>query len=308
MSTALAEPHSSSTLGRRNTVIGIVATSIVVTTAVLKNRPGLVGLALLAPVFLTLEHLVPRVRRTWRRRRGTMTDCIHFLCDEMLAAPIVFAAVWVARWLTAEGGIEWIRHAVRSQPTPLKVLTACVLADMCAYWGHRLSHHIPFLWRCHVIHHSVTKLDWLAPSRHHPLDLAVARLSVVVPLLVLGFAAPSIGAPFVLRRIPGLLVHANVRLLLGRRTRLLVTTPEFHHWHHSTDPAHYDKNFAGSFPIMDWVFGTLHFGNGTASRWPATYGTREAVPSTWWAHMLYPFRPMVGRVSAERVRRGGDRA
>jgi sterol desaturase/sphingolipid hydroxylase (fatty acid hydroxylase superfamily) len=295
MSNAALQPRVSA---RLCTVIGVIATLIVVAAAVLRNRSELVGLALLAPVFLTLERLVPRVARGWWQRPGTVTDCIHFVCDEMLAAPVVLAAVWVTGWLTADVGIEWMRHVVRSQPALLMFLTACLVAEVCAYWGHWLLHHVSFLWRFHVIHHSVTKLDWLAPSRHHPLDLAVARLSVVVPLLILGFSTPSIGAPFVLRRIPGLFVHANIRLRLGRRTRWLVTTPEFHHWHHSPDPAHYDKNFAGSFPIVDWVFGTLHFGNGTAGHWPATYGTRETVPNTWWAQMLCPFRPTGGGVSS----------
>jgi len=30
------------------------------------------------------------------------------------------------------------------------------------YWGHRLSHTVPFLWRFHAVHHSIDEMDWLA--------------------------------------------------------------------------------------------------------------------------------------------------
>jgi len=134
-------------------------------------------------------------------------------------------------------------------------------------------------------------MDWLAPSRHHPLDLALLRLFVAVPLMILGFSAPSIGAPFVVRRIPGLFVHANIRLRYGRLLRWMVTSPEFHHWHHSADASHFNKNFAGSFPFVDKIFGTLHFGDQDSGYWPASYGIAEPTPRTWAEQMLWPFRP-----------------
>ena len=108
--------------------------------------------------------------------------------------------------------------------------------------------------------------------------------------MVLGFSVPSIGAPFVVRRVPGLLVHANIRLRYGTLLRWAWTSPEFHHWHHSADPSHYNKNFAGSFPIVDKIFGTLYFGDEHSGYWPSSYGIAEPTPQTWSEQMLWPFR------------------
>jgi len=54
--------------------------------------------------------------------------------------------------------------------------------DFGAYWGHRASHHIPFLWRFHAIHHSAEHMDWLVNTRAHPVDMVFTRLSGLVPV------------------------------------------------------------------------------------------------------------------------------
>ena len=61
------------------------------------------------------------------------------------------------------------------------------------YWGHRLSHEVPFLWRFHAVHHSAEYMDWMAGSRLHLFELLTTRVSILGVLYVLGFteAAPS---------------------------------------------------------------------------------------------------------------------
>ena len=44
----------------------------------------------------------------------------------------------------------------------LQAIAAVLLSDFCTYWGHRLAHRLPFLWRFHKVHHTAVKLDWLA--------------------------------------------------------------------------------------------------------------------------------------------------
>ena len=38
-----------------------------------------------------------------------------------------------------------------------------------------------------------------------------------------------------------------------------LASPAFHRWHHSSDPAARDKNYAQTFSIIDFVFGTAYF-------------------------------------------------
>ena len=38
----------------------------------------------------------------------------------------------------------------------------------------------------------------------------------------------------------------------------MLATPEFHHWHHTSDEEGIDKNFAVFLPFIDVIFGTAH--------------------------------------------------
>lgn len=49
-------------------------------------------------------------------------------------------------------------------------------------------------------------------------------------------------------------IHAKVRIRLGP-LEWLISTPAFHHWHHTNDQ-HRDRNFAAIFPVIDLIFGT----------------------------------------------------
>lgn len=57
------------------------------------------------------------------------------------------------------------------------VILAIVVGEVGAYWGHRWSHEIPWLWRFHAIHHSAEEMDWLVNTRAHPLDMFFGRFT-----------------------------------------------------------------------------------------------------------------------------------
>ena len=70
-------------------------------------------------------------------------------------------------------------------------------------------------------------------------------------------------------------MHANVRLTFGP-LRWLIATPQFHHWHHAREPEAYNSNYAGEFPAVDALFGTLYL---PVQRWPTQYGIDEHEPA-----------------------------
>jgi sterol desaturase/sphingolipid hydroxylase (fatty acid hydroxylase superfamily) len=252
------------------------------------TRPDVAAaLVVLGAPFVLIERWRPlRAQPSAPRRIGAATDATGFVVDEVIAA-LGLAAVLVVV-LPAAGRIvppEVPRH-LSAQPGWLRWVEACVISEISGYWGHRLSHEVPTLWRFHRVHHSAPQLDWLAPNRRHPIDVIVARTSTSVPVLMLGFSVPTVVTYFALKRIQGLFVHANVNLRFGALERV-VATPFFHHWHHSDEPGTWNKNYAGSLPAVDWLFGTLHL----PDRWPAAYGCDGAVPDTGYvARLLSPWR------------------
>ena len=54
------------------------------------------------------------------------------------------------------------------------------------------------------------------------------------------------------------LIHADAVAAFGPLGKILVS-PHYHRVHHSLDQRHIHRNFAGYFPIFDWIFGTANF-------------------------------------------------
>jgi sterol desaturase/sphingolipid hydroxylase (fatty acid hydroxylase superfamily) len=129
-----------------------------------------------------------------------------------------------------------------------------VLADLISYWVHRAVHR-GRLWRFHAVHHSTESLDWLAGARVHPLNEALNRVALALPLLALGFDTESFATVAPVLGLHGLLLHASVGWDFGP-LRLVIASPRFHRWHHARDVQ--GVNFAGLFPVWDLLFGTLH--------------------------------------------------
>jgi sterol desaturase/sphingolipid hydroxylase (fatty acid hydroxylase superfamily) len=70
----------------------------------------------------------------------------------------------------------------------------------------------------------------------------------------------------------------------------VMVTPRYHHWHHSSEKAAIDTNFALHLTLVDRIFGTHHLPPGDS--WPATYGLDgERLPDGYFRQFLHPFRP-----------------
>ncbi len=80
------------------------------------------------------------------------------------------------------GSLGWGGLAAFAWPTWVKVALGVVLLDLLHYAVHVLSHHVPWWWRLHKIHHSDNAMDASTAIRHHPLE------TLVNAFLVLGWA------------------------------------------------------------------------------------------------------------------------
>ena len=121
------------------------------------------------------------------------------------------------------------------------------------------------------------------------LALAVA-MSVPVVIYVLGFPKAVMDVYIIIVGFHAVFNHANVRLpaAFGRAPlKWLIVTPDFHHWHHSSEQEALDRNFAVHTPLWDLLFGTYYL----PDRWPAQYGVHgRPVPSGWLQQFFQPFK------------------
>ncbi len=250
-----------------------------------------VWLVLLLAIFVPLERLWARHRQKVFRQ-GFVTDLGYYFLNSLLPKLILIAPLSLlaktVHTLAPSGQYAFIA----SLPLWLRFAAAIVVGDFGAYWGHRWMHEIPFLWRFHAVHHSAEAMDWLVNTRAHPLDVFFTRFCGLVPIYVLGLAQPTGNAvdPLPLAvaitgTIWSFVIHANLRWRFGWLERL-VSTPAFHHWHHTKDPQHVDKNYAALLPCMDQCFGTFYL---PRDRWPEVYGTEAPMARSMAGQLLQPF-------------------
>jgi len=247
----------------------------------------LLNLLLLALVFVPLERLFPRLAAQPIFRAGWQTDLGYFAISHLLVQVTVLLTMAPAVVLFAWAVRPGLQAVVAAQPLVIQVVEIVLVADLAEYGVHRLFHRLPWLWRFHRIHHSAEALDWLAGSRLHVVDIVLTRGLSFVPLYLLGFAPPALYAYLVFVSFHAVFIHANVRWRL-RALEWLVVTPRFHHWHHATEAAAVDKNFAVHLPWLDRLFGTAYL---PRDRWPDAYGLGGVpVPDGWLRQLVLPFR------------------
>ncbi len=264
---------------RAGLVTGLTLVAALALALVLKG-PSIVGYAVLFLIFVPMEKAFAlRAQKVFRR--GFATDLTHLLVNRFFVTvgAIIFAVVLALPFL-------WLRsfHMVDSLPAAASVPLALVLVFVGNYWGHRLTHQIPFLWRFHAVHHSIDEMDWLAAGRLHPLDSAFTQAFTIVPLFLLGYSAGVFAGAAIVVTLLAIFQHANVRLKFPV-VRWIFPTPEWHHWHHAIDAEAVNTNFG--LPIVDKAFGTAYM---PRDRRPVGFGIHDPVPrDTYLRHLAYPF-------------------
>jgi len=242
-------------------------------------------LLVLGLVFVPLErlfHLHPQKIF----RAGWQTDLKHFFVSHAGVQVLSFAAMVPAQSLFVWAVDAGFQKAVAAQPAWLQFIEILLSVDLMTYWVHRAFHKVPWLWNFHAIHHSSRELDWLAGSRMHPVDVLATRAAGFLPVFVLGFSQAAVVAYVAFVSFHAVYIHSNTRWRFPY-LRWLIATPEYHHWHHTSDEEGIDRNFAGFLPFWDVVFGTAH----QPARWPQKYGTvKFQPPETYLGQLAYPFQ------------------
>ncbi len=290
-------------LGRRRILggIGIASTLLAVAIGGWAPEPGrldaqpvalgldwlvldLLGSALL---FVSIEKIRPKYPAQAILRPYWQLDLLFFAMNHLTVGLLLLVGNSFAPW-----AFGWAVHAglqglVLSLPVWGQAILLLVCADFVQYWIHRSFHEIPFLWRFHAVHHSTEYMDWLAGSRTHFVQVLVDRTLVMVPLYLLGASESALNAYVVIAGFQAVFIHANVSASFGP-LRYLVVTPQFHHWHHSSEKPAIDTNYCVHTLVFDMLFRTFHL---PGDRWPARYGTVTPIPQTFAAQLAYPFLP-----------------
>ncbi|HEY6527420.1 MAG TPA: sterol desaturase family protein [Cellvibrionaceae bacterium] len=290
---------------RRNKILGFSAISLVFTALVVGQLTAVpahysangyalgldwfvLNMLLTGLLFIPLEKLFGRLTDQPLFRTEWREDIFYFLFSSLLVQIISFLSLSPSMFIL-DSTSSWagFRQLVAQQPLLLQIVEIMLLTDFVQYWFHRQFHEIPFLWRFHAVHHSAQKMDWLAGSRMHIVEIVGLRGLTVIPMFVLGFSKPALSIYIFLVYLNATFVHANVRFNV-EWLKPFIVTPRFHHWHHGIEKEAINVNYAIHFPWLDKLFGTYYM---PPNQWPKGYGIGgHPVPNGYIKQFVYPFK------------------
>jgi sterol desaturase/sphingolipid hydroxylase (fatty acid hydroxylase superfamily) len=155
--------------------------------------------------------------------------------------------------------------------TAVYTLALFVADDFTRFLLHYLMHKVPWLWSLHRLHHSAEVLTPLTVYRIHPLESLLYSLRMVITQgVVLGIFFFAFGMNLTVWEIAGAnlftylfnlvganLRHSHVWISWGPWLERVFISPAQHQIHHSSDPAHFDRNMGAFLALWDALFGTL---------------------------------------------------
>lgn len=246
-----------------------------------------IWLLLLCAIFVPLERLAGIKRQVFFRPEF-LTDLGYYAINAVLIGLGLGVPLAVLGGAVHQLVPTPALAAIAAWPWWVRLVAALIVGDFFVYWAHRLAHTAPFLWRFHAIHHSAEDVDFLTNTRAHPVDMVFTRMCGFIPVVALGLTGDSTivtALVLVVGTLWGYFIHANVRLRFGFLEHV-ISTPFFHHWHHTND-ARRDHNYAAMFPFVDHLFGSYV----SPKHWPAEYGIDAPMPASLGGQLLEPFMP-----------------
>ncbi len=250
-----------------------------------------IWLTFIVVIFVPIERLFAAHQQKLLRKQF-FTDLGYYFINGCFTAALLSVPISILALFVRNAIPESFLAATAALPLWARGISALVVGEIGYYWGHRLSHEIPFLWRFHAIHHSAEQIDFLVNTRAHPLDMVFGRFCGLVPIYVLGLGGP-IGAegsmiPILVNLMGtmwGYFIHGNLNWRFGP-LEWLISTPAFHHWHHTKTPI--NRNYASTLPWLDLIFGTYHL---PRNEFPSAYGIKAKMPESLLDQLAYPLDP-----------------
>ena len=258
-----------------------------------ENVPLAVGLDWLlldlffsAILFIFIEKIVPKYTEQAILRPEWKLDLLYFGVNHVMIGVLLLISNRFVPNMMSWAVNDGIQSFMRSLHVGWQVLILLLCADFVQYWVHRTFHVIKPLWKVHAVHHCVEHMDWLAGSRNHIFQTVVDRAMMTIPLYLLGPDTAALNIYVMVAAFQAVFIHANVGINFGF-LNYIIATPQFHHWHHSSEKPAIDTNYGIHFPIFDLLFGTFHM---PKDKWPAQYGTLDELPKDFMGQIAYPLK------------------
>jgi sterol desaturase/sphingolipid hydroxylase (fatty acid hydroxylase superfamily) len=221
----------------------------------------LIGISL---AVYALELLFPWRKNQPRIREDFWLDTFYMFFNFFLFSLIGYAAISSVAVEAFNSFLAWafgVRNLVAINVATLphwaQLLVLFLVRDFIQWNVHVMLHRVPWLWKFHMVHHSVQQMGYAAHLRYHFMETIVYRSFEYLPLAMIGFGIQDFLLVHLFTITIGHLNHANIYLPLGP-LKYVFNNPQMHIWHHSKElpRGSHGVNFGITLSVWDYLFGT----------------------------------------------------
>lgn len=247
----------------------------------------IISLLIYGPIFIIIEKIFPLKKTQNILREWWSLDMKYYFINHLLWGIVLILInhfiqnyLWFLIWSD-------LQLSLSSLYIILQVILIFLITDFVQYWIHRSYHEIPFLWKIHAVHHSAEKMDWLAGSRMHILEMIITRSVLLITVVLLGFSESAINIYIIIVSFWATFIHLNMNIKIPYLDKIFVW-PRFHHWHHSKSKEAINKNYAWQLAFYDFLFKTALY----KDEYPESYWIvyPKNYPQTLIEQTVFPFK------------------
>jgi len=184
-------------------------------------------------------------------------EAFYPFLDAFIATPILVASHNVMYYVLPESmQLNLFAYYLPNAHFIIKLLFALLVLEICLYIRHRISHE--FMWSFHAVHHCAHKISWTTTFRAHPIDAIIMGLIQSIILYSVGISIEVISMAIMIFSFWNAFIHCNIQLDFPKPFKYIFGSPNFHRWHHATNPEAHNKNYCNIFAFIDYIMGTYY--------------------------------------------------
>lgn len=247
-------------------------------------------------VIYSLELIIPWRKKQSKIRNDFWLDVFYMFFNVFIFSAVGYAAISdifvklfndILFSVFKLSNIVWIN--LSSFPHFIQLFILFIVKDFIQWNIHILLHKVPFLWKFHKVHHSVTEMGFAAHLRYHFVENIVYRSLEYIPLAMIGFGIQDFIIIHLFTLTIGHLNHANIYLPIGFLSYIF-NTPQVHIWHHAKylPKNKSGVNFGQTLIIWDYLFGTIWLPS-EGRDIPLGFEDVEEYPKNFFGQVYKPF-------------------
>jgi len=207
-------------------------------------------------LFSLIESAVPLMSLKYERLKHAMVNIFFTLTTIIVNFFLAFILVKSSDWAVANsfGILQWIPMG-----TVVFLIAGILLLDFLGAWlPHWIEHHVVWMWKFHVVHHTDQHVDTTTANRHHPGESVIRFSFAILATLILGAPMWLVFLYQSMSVVLSQFNHANIVLpsWLDKTLLTVFCTPNMHRVHHHYRMPYSDTNYGNIFSFWDRIFQT----------------------------------------------------